>query len=269
MFSRKSHLGWIVGGGVLVVLLVGVGSYFLFWAKPSSQRARVSYTIGAQFGRSLKTQNLDLDAGAIARGMKDGLQREDLVLTENEMQTALMKLNEERQKDIRETAERNKSISEEFLARNGINEGVKSTSSGLQYKIQNPGTGVMPKFDDVVVVTYRGTLTDGKEFDSSFRRNQPAEFPVRGVIPGWSEGLQLMKKGGKATFYIPPELGYGDSPRQNIPPNSVLVFEVELLNVKPSGTVPDKSPSAHNPRPILTKAEPAKKDSRTPSSKHK
>lgn len=268
MFSFKSRLVWI-GGGAAAVLILGVGSYFVFWSKPSSQRTRVSYTIGAQFGRSLKTQNLDLDAGALARGMKDGLQDENLVLSESEMQSALMKLNEDRQKDIRDTADKNKGVSDDFLARNRVSEGVKTTSSGLQYKILNPGNGASPKFDDVVVVTYRGTLTDGKEFDSSFRRNQPAEFPVRGVLPGWAEGLQLMKRGGKATFYLPPELGYGDSPRQNIPPNSVLVFDVELLAIKPSGSVPDKSPSAHNPKPMLTKTEPATKDNRTPSSKKK
>jgi FKBP-type peptidyl-prolyl cis-trans isomerase FkpA/FKBP-type peptidyl-prolyl cis-trans isomerase FklB len=201
--------------------------------KPKSQREQVSYTVGAQFGKSLKAQDLDLDANAIAHGLEDGLKGEKLALTDEEMQGAMMKLAEERQKEMKAQAEKNKGEATAFLDKNKSAEGVKVTASGLQYKIVKEGDGHAPTPDDIVVVNYKGTLIDGKEFDSSFKRNMPAEFPVKGVIPGWTEGLQMMKKGGKFTFYVPPELAYGDRPRQNIPPNSVLIFDVDLLDIKP------------------------------------
>lgn len=201
--------------------------------KPKSHNEQVSYTIGAQFGKSLRAQNLDLDTSALARGLSDGYNGK-LRMTEEEMQATMMKMSEDRQQAVRAEAERNKGAGDEFLAKNKVAEGVKTTASGLQYKINVPGSGPSPKRDDVVVVHYKGTLIDGTEFDSSLKRETPAEFPLGGVIPGWAEGLQLMKKGGKATFFIPPQLGYGDRPRQQIPPNSVLIFEVELLDFKPA-----------------------------------
>jgi FKBP-type peptidyl-prolyl cis-trans isomerase len=144
----------------------------------------------------------------------------------------MMKLGEERQKEMHATAEKNKKEADEFMEKNKSVEGVKTTASGLQYKIIEEGKGASPKGNDIVVVNYRGKLTDGTEFDSSFKRNQPAEFPLNGVIAGWTEGLQMMKKGGKALFWIPPQLGYGDRARPPIPPNAVLAFEVELLDIK-------------------------------------
>jgi FKBP-type peptidyl-prolyl cis-trans isomerase len=200
--------------------------------KPKEHKAQVSYSIGASFGRSLKAQNLELDKSALARGVEDGFVGKDLAMTDPEMQTALSKMSEMRQGEMQELAEKNKTKADEFMAKNAKEDGVKTTPSGLQYKVATEGTGVSPKLDDVVVVHYRGTLLDGSEFDSSLKRNQPAEFPIRGVIPGWTEGLQLMKKGGKAILYVPPELGYGAQTRQQIPPNAVLVFEVELIDVK-------------------------------------
>lgn len=203
--------------------------------KPKDHKAQVSYTIGAQFGRSLKAQELDLDTDALSRGIVDGYKGgKAMKMSDEEMQQAMMKLSQDRQNAQKAEADKNKAISDEFLAKNKAVEGVKTTPSGLQYKITDPGNGPSPKGDDIVVVNYKGTLIDGKEFDSSYKRNMPAEFPVRGVIPGWTEGLQLLKKGGKATFWIPPELGYGDRPRQAIPGNAVLVFEVELLDIKPN-----------------------------------
>lgn len=202
--------------------------------KPKSNKEQVSYTIGTQFGRSLKAQNLELDTKALANGIADGYQGGKTSLSEEEMQAAMMKLSEDRQKEQKDAAETNKTKAEDFLTKNRNEDGVKVTDSGLQYKIIEPGSGPQPKGDDVVVVHYKGTLIDGTEFDSSLKRNMPAEFPLKGVIPGWTEGLQLLKKGGKAVFYIPPELGYGDRPRQQIPANSVLIFDVELIDVKPS-----------------------------------
>lgn len=229
--------------------------------KPKSLKEQTSYTIGAQFGKSLKSQDLNLDSKALSRGIEDGLKDSKLALSDEEMQSAMMKLNEERQKEMRALAEKNKGESDKFLNKNKEAEGVKVTASGLQYIIKEEGKGASPKGDDIVVVNYRGTLVDGKEFDSSFKRNQPAEFPLKGVIPGWTEGLQLMKKGGKATFFIPPELGYGDRPRQNIPANAILIFDVELLNIKaPQKTVhgpPIVRPVPRTPPPAPP-AQPAK-----------
>lgn len=207
--------------------------------KPKSQEDQVSYTIGAQFGRSIKNQDIKLDSKMLARGIEDAMKKDKLALTDEEMQSAMMKMNEERQKSLQEKAATNKVKSEEFMTKNKTAEGIKTTASGLQYKITAEGTGPSPKIDEEVVVNYKGTLIDGTEFDSSYKRNQPAQFPLKGIIPGWTEGLQLMKKGGKAILYVPPELGYQDRPRQTIPPNSALIFEVELLDIKaasaPSG----------------------------------
>jgi FKBP-type peptidyl-prolyl cis-trans isomerase len=213
--------------------------------KPKSLKDQVSYTIGAQFGKSLRAQNLDLESSQIARGIDDGLKDQKLVLSDEEMQAAMMKLSEEKQKQMKVEADQHKVASDAFLAKNKTEPGVLVTASGLQYKVVEEGKGPSPKGEEVVVVNYKGTLIDGKEFDSSYKRNAPAEFPIRGVIPGWTEGLQLMKKGGKAIFYVPPELGYGDRPRQNIPSNATLIFEVELLDVKPApkdSKLPPKPP---------------------------
>jgi len=186
-----------------------------------------------QFGKSLKAQGLDINTAVMAKALETAMKGDKSLLSDEEMQSAMAKLSEEKQKDMRAEAEKNKVKSDEFLAKNRTAEGIQVTSSGLQYKIAEAGSGNAPKAEDTVVVNYRGTLIDGTEFDSSFKRNQPAEFPLNGVIPGWTEGLQLLKKGGKATFYVPPELGYGDRSRQNIPANAVLIFDVELLDVKP------------------------------------
>ncbi len=218
--------------------LIAISVTFLIFAmtacspKPKTHKDQVSYTIGAQFGKSLKSQNLDLDATALARGIADGLKGEKFRLSDEEMQAAMAKLSQDRQSEMKAEAAKNKVKADEFLAKNKAAEGIQTSASGLQYKIVNVGSGISPKVDDIVVVNYKGTLTDGTEFDSSYKRDMPAEFPVKGVIPGWTEGLQLMKKGGKAVFYVPPELGYGDRQRQNIPSNSVLIFEVELLDIK-------------------------------------
>ncbi len=202
--------------------------------KPKEQKAQVSYSIGASFGKSLKAQNLDLDIKQLGNGVMDGFNGKELQLTDVEMQAALAQLAQNRQAEQVVTAEKNKVKADEFIAKNREEEGVQVTKSGLQYKILTEGSGGSPKIDDSVIVHYKGTLIDGTEFDSSFKRNQPAEFPIKGVIPGWTEGLQMMKKGSKMMFYIPPELGYGAQSRQQIPPNAVLIFEVELLDFHPA-----------------------------------
>jgi FKBP-type peptidyl-prolyl cis-trans isomerase len=145
------------------------------------------------------------------------------------------------------TAEKNGAEAEKFLAANKTKEGVKTTESGLQYKVLKEGSGAQPKSSDTVTVNYRGTLPDGTEFDSSYKRGQPASFPVSGVIKGWTEALQLMKVGSKLQLFIPASLAYGEQGRPGIPPNSLLIFEVELMDVKSpqaGGGSPSPSPSA-------------------------
>ena len=131
-------------------------------------------------------------------------------------------------------ADSNSEKGEAFLAENAKKEGVKTTASGLQYKVLQEGTGKSPKATDTVVVNYKGTLISGKEFDSSYKRHKPAEFPLNHVIPGWTEGVQLMKEGAKYEFTIPSKLAYGErgTPGGPIPPNSTLIFEIELITVK-------------------------------------
>jgi FKBP-type peptidyl-prolyl cis-trans isomerase len=218
----------------VVALLVPLLYFGFFSRKPKTQKDQASYAIGVQFGKSLRAQKLDLDAKAVGRGFQDSLLDEKLALTEDELQTAMKNLSEERQKEGQIQAEKNKVESEAFMAKNKDAEGIKVLPSGLQYKVLQEGQGASPKGDDIVMVNFKGTLIDGKEFDSSYRRKTPAEFPVKGVIPGWTEGLMTMKKGGKAIFYVPPELGYGDRSRNNIPANATLIFEVELVDVKPA-----------------------------------
>jgi FKBP-type peptidyl-prolyl cis-trans isomerase FklB len=137
------------------------------------------------------------------------------------------------QKVLKEQAAKNLSVSKAFLAENGKKEGIKTLPSGLEYKVLTEGSGKMPKAEDTVTVHYKGTLIDGTEFDSSYKRGQPATFKVKGVIKGWTEALQLMKEGSKWQLFIPPELGYGErAAGPQIPPNSALIFEVELISVK-------------------------------------
>ena len=198
----------------------------------------IAYGIGMNIGLNLKADSLMLNIDMIKAGLSDAMYEESTVLTEEEVRTLMMSLQQElqqkRQAEVSAQMEVNKKKSEEFLAENQKKGGVKVTESGLQYKIIEPGQGESPTATDKVKVHYKGTLMDGTVFDSSYDRGQPAEFPLNGVIEGWTEGLQMMKEGGKWMFYIPYELAYGEAGRPpQIPPASVLIFEVELLDVLP------------------------------------
>lgn len=199
----------------------------------------VSYAIGHSVGQSLMQQELkEVNPEIIAKAIADVLGEQQLVLDEMQCQMALQKYMMKKQQEFMEkqqkVAEENAEKEKAFFAENAKKEGVKSTESGLQYEVIQEGKGASPKLTDIVKVHYTGTLTDGKVFDSSVERGQPAEFTLGQVIPGWQEGLQLMKAGAKYKLYIPSELGYGpQGAGQDIGPNATLIFEVELLEVKP------------------------------------
>jgi len=201
-------------------------------------KQRASYSIGANIGGNFKKQELDLDPKALAAGIADAFagktQLTDAEMREtlNEFQKKAMSKMEAKQKV---DGEKNVKDGEAFLAANAKKEGVKTLPSGLQYKVIKSGTGKMPKATDTVKVHYHGTLIDGTVFDSSVERGEPATFPVNGVIPGWVEALQLMKEGDKWQLVIPAKLAYGErGAGGKIGPNSVLIFDVELLSIEKS-----------------------------------
>ena len=187
------------------------------------------YSVGYDVGRSIKRQLTGVDIDSIARGLKDGMSGAAPAMPDSEMQQRFATV---RQESAQKILEKNKQDGEAYLAKNKGAKGVKTTASGLQYKVITAGKGKLPTADDTVTVNYRGTLIDGTEFDSSYKRNQPATFPVKGVIPGWTEALQLMKEGSKWMVYLPSNLAYAERGQGNlIAPNSALIFEVELLSI--------------------------------------
>lgn len=196
-----------------------------------SDKGQASYAIGQQIGKNLKAQSIEVDPKTLALSLADAAAGVQSKMTDEEIQKAMMKLQEMAMKKQQEEAETNKTKSAEFLEKNKSAEGIKTTASGLQYQVLTEGTGATPTKDDNVKCHYTGTLIDGTKFDSSVDRGQPAEFPVSGVIPGWTEALQMMKVGSKYKLFIPPELAYGPAGRPGIPANSALIFEVELLEV--------------------------------------
>lgn len=212
---------------VLVLLMAGVSSCN---KKLDTDEKKASYAIGQQIGRNLKQQFPDVNVDALSQAIKDA-QKDKNEMTDKDMQDALMKMQmaavEKQQKEGAENAKK----AAEFLEKNKSAPGVKVTASGLQYIIEKEGTGKSPKDTDTVKCHYKGTLADGTVFDSSYERGTPADFPLKGVIPGWTEGLQLLKVGGKMKLFVPPQLGYGNMPRPKIPPGSVLIFEIELLEI--------------------------------------
>ncbi len=200
------------------------------------QKNKESYSLGYQFGQNMKSQGVDLNPEVYNSGLKDALAGKEPQMAPDQIPATIMSLQQRlqasRQKELKEKAAKNLEISKSFLAENQKKERVQTLPSGLQYKILTEGSGKMPKAEDTVSVNYKGTLIDGTEFDSSYKRGQPATFKVNGVIKGWTEALQLMKEGSRWQLFIPPELGYGERGSGRIPPNSTLIFEVELIAVK-------------------------------------
>jgi FKBP-type peptidyl-prolyl cis-trans isomerase FklB len=209
------------------------------------QKDKVSYSLGLNIGFNLGRQNISINPDVLTAGIKDAIAGKPQLTTEQVKETmaAFEKDMTEKQKVA---GEKNAAEGTKFLEENKKKDGVKTTASGLQYKSIKEGTGAQPKGNDTVTVNYRGTLINGTEFDSSYKRGQPATFPLNGVIKGWTEGLQLMKAGSKYQLFIPPNLAYGDrAVGPDISANSTLIFDVELIGVKPAeaGPSPAASPS--------------------------
>jgi FKBP-type peptidyl-prolyl cis-trans isomerase FklB len=251
-----------------------VASIGLAQDKPQlkDQKDKASYSIGYDIGETFKKQNVDLNTDALFAGLKEGLAGKEAALSKEEREKTLQAFQKEMmEKQIaasKEAATKNAAEGEKFLAENKKKDGVKTTASGLQYKVLKEGSGAPPKETDTVVTNYRGTLIDGTEFDSSYKRNEPASFPVNRVIKGWTEALQLMKPGGKFQLFIPSSLAYGErGAGQLIGPNATLIFEVELLSIKlpeppatvaPGAAAPSASTTpAAKPSPATSPAPPA------------
>jgi len=205
---------------------------------PTAPKDKISYCIGIDIGNNLKRSGIDIEPSMLAKGVADSVAGNKPLLSEEDMQKTMQAFETELRSKAMEkqkaAGDKNKADGEAFLAANKSKEGVKTTTSGLQYKVITEGKGPKPKATDTVKVNYRGTLIDGTEFDSSYKRGEPVTFPLKGVIPGWTEGVQLMPVGSKYQFFIPANLAYGEQAPPTIGPNSTLIFEVELLSIEKS-----------------------------------
>jgi FKBP-type peptidyl-prolyl cis-trans isomerase FklB len=204
-------------------------------SKLTTQKDSVSYCIGMDIGKNLKSQSVEVTPEILARGIQDVLDSSKKVLTEEQAQKVMIEFQKQlmakQNEKMKVVGEKNKKDGEAFLIENKKKEGVVTLPSGLQYKILTAGTGKKPKLDETVTVNYRGTLIDGTEFDSSIKRGQPATFPCHGVIKGWTEALQLMPVGSKWQLFVPSELAYGAQGAGGvIGPDATLIFEIELLS---------------------------------------
>jgi len=220
-----------------VLSLVMASLAFNAWAKDTTDlktdKQKFSYTAGFQIGQNLKRQNMDLDAKAFSQGVADAIGSAKPKLKPEEMHAVIESEQKKQMEKSAEAASKNKDAGTAFLEANKKKQGIVVRPSGLQYKVITEGKGKQPTSNDSVVAHYRGTLIDGTEFDSSYSRNEPATFPVKGVIKGWQEVLPLMKEGSKWQVYIPSDLAYG--PRGTggtIGPNATLIFDIELISVK-------------------------------------
>jgi FKBP-type peptidyl-prolyl cis-trans isomerase FklB len=214
-----------------------------------TDKDKVSYAIGVNIGKSMRKDTVDIDPAVFSRGMKDALAGGKLLLTDDEMKAVLTKLQTDlrakQEEAMQKAGEINKKAGDDFLAQNKTQEGVVVLPDGLQYKILKQGTGPKPAATDSVVCNYRGTLLDGTEFDSSYKRGQPATFPVSGVIKGWTEAVQLMPVGSKWQLFLPADLAYGNrGAGPDIGPNATLIFEVELLSIQNKAAAQAPNPQA-------------------------
>jgi FKBP-type peptidyl-prolyl cis-trans isomerase len=202
-----------------------------------TQKQKVSYSIGLDIGRNCKQGEIDIDLAALVQGIKDAISDSTPMLTDAQVRETMQQFQQEmitkQSEKSNMVAEKNKKEGEAFLAENAKKEGVVTLPSGLQYKIIQQGSGRKPKLTDEVTTHYRGTLLDGTEFDSSYKRGEPTSFPVNGVISGWTEALQLMPVGSKWQLFIPSNLAYGmRGAGGTIGPNAALIFDIELIAIK-------------------------------------
>jgi FKBP-type peptidyl-prolyl cis-trans isomerase len=220
----------LILAGAVIVLAAQLGCQ----KKPNltGDGAKVSYAIGQGVGQNLKNQGVALDADVVGYAVTQTLKGEKPDIPAEELKKAVEGLQKAMRETASQEAEKNKSTASEFLAQNKAKEGVKTTASGLQYNVIKEGKGKKPTLNDIVTVHYTGTLADGRKFDSSRDTGKPAEFPLKAIIKGWQEALQLMPEGSQYRLVIPPDLGYGPAGKPPvIPPNSVLIFDVELIKV--------------------------------------
>jgi len=239
---------------IICLSAVCIASIGLAQDKPQlkDQKDKASYSIGYDIGETFKKQKIELNIDALVAGLKEAVAGKDAAMPKEEREKTLQAFQKEMmEKQLaasKEAATKNTAEGEKFLAENKKKEGVKTTASGLQYKVLKEGSGASPKETDTVVTNYKGTLIDSTEFDSSFKRNEPATFPVNRVIKGWTEALQLMKPGAKYQLFIPAALAYGErGAGQLIGPNATLIFEVELLSIKPPEPAATVAPGAPAP----------------------
>jgi len=222
---------------VLAILVMAGGVIAEEPVSLKSEKDKVSYIIGLDIGNNLKRQGADIDPDTLLKGLKDALSGNKPLLSENEIREVTTAFRQEmatkQAEEKKKLAEKNKKEGEAFLDENKKKEGVKTLPSGLQYKVITEGSGRSPKESDTVTVNYKGNFVDGTEFDSSYKRGEPATFPANGVIKGWTEALPLMKEGAKWQLFIPSDLAYGETGAGNvIGPNTTLIFEVELISIK-------------------------------------
>jgi FKBP-type peptidyl-prolyl cis-trans isomerase FklB len=215
----------------------------------TTQKEKQSYAIGMNLGENLKTQAVDVDTTLLMRGMKDTLTGSKPLLSPEEERATLMELQaglrKTQMEKMQKAAEKNKKEGEAFLAANKAKPGIVTLPSGLQYKIVQTGNGPKPTANDTVACNYRGTLIDGTEFDSSYKRGQPTTFPVSGVIKGWTEALQLMPVGSKWQLFVPASLAYGDRAASAlIGPDATLIFDVELVSIQEKSAAKTPAPAA-------------------------
>lgn len=227
----------------------------------TTQKQKFSYALGmdlgTNIGTTLKKQSVDFDPAIMSQGLKDGLAGGKTLLTEDEAKAVLAEMQKQVQQQMQAKAqaqaEENKKAGDAFLTANKTKEGVVTLPSGLQYKILTAGTGPKPLVTDTVVCNYKGTLIDGTEFDSSYKRGQPATFPLNQVIKGWTEALQLMPVGSKWQLFLPPDLAYGEHAPPEIGPNATLIFEVELMSIQKKDA--DKKPEDSKPADTTSKPQ--------------
>ena len=223
--------------GCLIIFILAGSLHAAEEVTLKTPREKVSYIVGVQIGSQLKGDLMDVDPGLVGRGIQDAIAGNKLLLSDQEAKEIMTAFQKEHAAKLaaekKKQGEKNKKEGDVFLAENKKKPGVKTLPSGLQYKVLKEGTGKMPKATDTVITNYKGALIDGKEFDSSYRRGEPATFQVNGVIPGWTEALQLMKEGSKWQLFVPPQLAYAErGAGSQIGPNATLIFEVELISVK-------------------------------------